>query len=79
MKHSKDSETTLQSKTGTPQNGTMAQRFWVSFSEQQHVGMNDKMMSRHSLGFNSLVAPFVLMINHQEVPSPLEPADLALT
>lgn len=81
MNHSKSSETTFKSKTGTPQNGTMAQRFWISFNlhEQEHAGMNDNMMSRQSLVFNSPVAPFVLMINHQEVPSPIEPADLALT
>lgn len=59
----------------------MAQRFWVRFNlrEQQHVGMNDKMMSCYSLVFQSAVAPFVLMMNHQNVPSPIKPADLALS
>lgn len=81
MNGSKSSKTTFKSKTCTPQNGAMAQRFWISFTlhEQEHAGMNDNMMSRQSLVFNSPVAPFVLMINHQEVPSPTEPADSALT
>ena len=81
MSHSKGSETTLKSKTGTPPNWCHGREIQVSFNlyEQQHVGVNDKIISCHSRVFTSSVAPFVLMTNHQEVPSPIEPADLALT